>query len=696
MKKRSTEILQRLLKNPNEELTVEKLTKEYMISEKTLRKDVQEILDFVDEGEAKAALSFNNPFLRLIRREALQILVHQIYSMTPYTYKMSLEERKIYIIVTLLKQDHYYPMQLLADELYVTRNTIINDCKVVEEYVTPYGLSFVAKSKKGVLLEGTSEKRTPMLIDMFCALIPDMHYERSFFVQFILRKMGYVYSLSDIIYYMNEYVRSHNVIFAKDVFFETAVCIFVLFNEMQLNSFPSGQKNDDISGMELDVIGHIISDAAHHAGCDFITSVDIRNIEAFIVCRGLMPKKESINDFELYGIICHFLLELSRDMGIDLLIDNLLIHSLLSHIKSMDTWKNSDFNFEQDYGEAETVIQVRQMAESKFYILEQYLPYSMNEHMKDSIIVHICAALLRNQQCQTGFRVLISCPGSMATGKYLEAQVRNYFNFNIIDTLPAKKVQKYLEECGRVDFVISTVTIASCTRPVVVVSPLMTVDDISRIQAQAFQIEKQQERSSQMDMKPLLSRLQHLYETGTPDSIAFLDGELKKLLANVFLRQRLTQSSMLLRMLKYRYIFIETEIMEWHEAIHRVSDDMIRDGFFDKAYVDEAIDNVEEYGNYIIVAPHIALAHARKETGVHADGIGLLVCREGIHFEDGDVVHLLFFFCQKGDTSYLDLFKEIIALGQDEAHVRGLSCCTTAETVYQKIADILVGNENLV
>ena len=693
MKKRSTEILQRLLKNPNEGLTVEKLTKEYMISEKTLRKDIQEILDFADEGEVKAALSFNNHSLRLARRGALRTLVHQMYSMTPYTYKMSLEERKVYIIVTLLQQDRYYPMQLLADELYVTRNTIINDCKVVEEYVTPYGISFLAKSKKGIRLEGTPEKMAPMLIDMFCALIPDLHHEKTFFVQFILRKMGYDSGLADIIYYMNEYVRSHNVIFAKDVFFETAICIFVLLNEMQIHVFPHEQEKGDDSGLALDVIGHIIEDTAHNAGCASITLVDIRAIESLIVRRGLMPKKESINDFELYGIICHFLLELSQEMGIDLLTDNLLIHSLLSHIKSMDTWKDSDFNFEQDYGESETFLQVRQLAESKFYILEQYLPYAMNEHMKDSIIVHICAALLRNQQCQMGFRVLISCPGSMATGKYLEAQVRNYFNFNIVDTLPAKKVQKHAEEYGNVDFVISTVTIAPCPLPVVVVSPLMTVDDIKRVQQQAFQIEKQKENGNgQTDTQPLLSRLRQLYETGTPDSIAFLNGELEKLLANAFLRQRLTQSSTLLRMLKCRYIFIEPEAMEWHDAMHRVSDDMIRDGFFDKIYVDEAIDNVEEYGNYIIVAQHIALAHARKEAGVHADGIGLLVCRDGIHFEDGDIVHLLFFFCQKGDTSYLDLFKEIIALGQDESHVRRLSRCPTAEAAYQEIADILVGS----
>ena len=46
MKKRSTEILQRLLKNPNEELSLKKLTDDYNITEKTLKGDVQELVEF--------------------------------------------------------------------------------------------------------------------------------------------------------------------------------------------------------------------------------------------------------------------------------------------------------------------------------------------------------------------------------------------------------------------------------------------------------------------------------------------------------------------------------------------------------------------------------------------------------------------------------------------------------------------------
>lgn len=46
MKKRSVEILQRLLKVPHRGLDLNRLMDDYHITEKTLRGDIQEIMDF--------------------------------------------------------------------------------------------------------------------------------------------------------------------------------------------------------------------------------------------------------------------------------------------------------------------------------------------------------------------------------------------------------------------------------------------------------------------------------------------------------------------------------------------------------------------------------------------------------------------------------------------------------------------------
>lgn len=149
MRKRSTELLQRLLSSPEHILRGERLSEEYRISEKTLRNDVQEILDFVREQGLEGAVSLDGNTLRLERRELLQPLREALYGMDLYSYRLSLEERKTYIIVALSLQEDYYSMQKLADELYVTRNTIMNDCRVVEQFLRELSRLLCGPEQKG-------------------------------------------------------------------------------------------------------------------------------------------------------------------------------------------------------------------------------------------------------------------------------------------------------------------------------------------------------------------------------------------------------------------------------------------------------------------------------------------------------------------------------------------------------------------
>ena len=75
------------------------------------------------------------------------------------------------------------------------------------------------------------------------------------------------------------------------------------------------------------------------------------------------------------------------------------------------------------------------------------------------------------------------------------------------------------------------------------------------------------------------------------------------------------------------------------------------------------IDNVNQYGTYIVVNRGIALAHAKADQDVWQEGLSLLVSQEGILFGKNKV-YLLFCFCTKGDIDYLELFTQIIELGK--------------------------------
>ena len=47
---------------------------------------------------------------------------------------------------------------------------------------------------------------------------------------------------------------------------------------------------------------------------------------------------KTIDEMELYKVITHFLLEIDREMSLDLTTDSMLVDSLLIHIKNMKDW----------------------------------------------------------------------------------------------------------------------------------------------------------------------------------------------------------------------------------------------------------------------------------------------------------------------------------------------------------------------
>lgn len=702
MKKRSTEILQRLLKKPGEALSLQKLTEEYHISDKTLKSDIQEIEEFAKETAGASILCADSQQLFICcpdsekGRESqwVRTWMDRVYQMDFYQYKMAPEERKFYIVSTLLCHEGYYSMQQLADELYVTRNTIINDCRLVDEYLKKYGIVFVAKNKLGIKIQAQEEQIQALLIGMLQSLLTDLKNEKTFFVQALTKKLGFFHTLREVMFHVNSFAREHNLLFAKETFLEIGLIIFVMVNRLlQLRA----KKESPSSQTQLDTIGELVQYVLEELEYGSFGEQEILTIEKQILARRIHPQIQSFNDFELYSVVCHFLLEISREIDVDIQFDNLLIESLISHLKEMSNWNDADYYWDMEYEKNGDFLWIRNIAEEKFQILERYLQYQMTEKMRDSIVIHICAALLRGRKNSRPVTVVISCPGSMATSKYLEAQIKNYFNFHIADTMTVRQVEEESWYLENTDFIISTVPIPNSALPVLVVNPLITVDDIHRIQNLAFQ--KQKERGTENDTRvrfPVLAKIIAIYESGNSRKIAYLNRELQQILEDSFyVETRVGQEFVLLRMLKLKYMKLVEQELPWREAMKEASADLIRDGYFDESYVKEAIGNVEEYGSYIIVNQGVALAHASRDNGVYADGISLLVSKEGIVFEEGERVYLLFFFSQKEETDYLDLFKEIIRLGKNPAHMEKLRCLSDVREVYRMLWEILSENTEI-
>ena len=116
---------------------------------------------------------------------------------------------------------------------------------------------------------------------------------------------------------------------------------------------------------------------------------------------------------------------------------------------------------------------------------------------------------------------------------------------------------------------------------------------------------------------------------------------------------------------------------------------MLDDGSIGANYIAKCIENVEEYGDYIIVGDKVALAHANKKFGVNRDGLSLLVAPEGILFDsEGDEVNLMFCFASTGEKDYLELLQTIMRVGRIDGKVSELCSMSDAEKIYRELLKV--------
>ena len=666
MRKRSTEILEKLILSNSKSMEVKKLITTYRISLKTLRTDVNEINDFLLEAKMSPTKLNEKEKLILLEKDIMKIR-DRLNHMDTYSYKMSREERQIYIIAELLMSQDYITMQNLAKKLNVSRNTILNDFETVKDYCLAFNVNVLMKSSKGIKIECDQKDRNNLLMQIFHDLEDD-YMEKSFFHQLIQRKLGMKIPLEMIKEDLREYMEQQHMLVSDRVFSYVSIYLFVILNRKINKKRRTVEK----------LTGDTASDNLLNWFADkyevSINKNDVKDFGRYMKQHdfNISSEQKEINDVELYGIIVYFLQMVGEDIECSLQSDTVLIESLLEHIRTLKNWE--DYDFEMPLSDELPIPKeiLEKTIEKNSIILERYLGYPLTKEMKESIMIHICAAFVRNLEYLNLLEVLIVCPGSMATGKYLEAQVKNYFDFRVAAVIPSRDVEEFLKS-NKIDFVISTVNVRSESVPCVKVQAQLTMNDINAIQNIAFLLGRKENKSENESryveqnfldvMKTFLEKLDASKRDEFFDEVyALMETKIQS-----------TGKSILAQMLDPSKIMIKQEKITWEQGILQAADILEKKGCVGSDYGKKAVENVKEYGDYIIISKGIALAHAgKKEAHVYKDGLSLVMCPEGIEFTEGNIVYLVFCFAVAEEKDYLKLFQEIIALGKTQKKMKDI------------------------
>jgi len=121
----------------------------------------------------------------------------------------------------------------------------------------------------------------------------------------------------------------------------------------------------------------------------------------------------------------------------------------------------------------------------------------------------------------------------------------------------------------------------------------------------------------------------------------------------------------------------------WEEAVRAAGQLLVDADVCEPRYIQAMIDAVHELGPYMVLAPGLALAHARPEDGVKSIGLSLVTLDPPVPFgsEENDPVSLLIAFGAVDKERHLGLLQELALLLEDEARRQELAQATSVAEV---------------
>ena len=145
---------------------------------------------------------------------------------------------------------------------------------------------------------------------------------------------------------------------------------------------------------------------------------------------------------------------------------------------------------------------------------------------------------------------------------------------------------------------------------------------------------------------------------------------------------------MLSTLITEKRIKIIDSLPNWTDAIETVCEPLVKDGAISVEYINSIIKSTNDLGPYYVLAPGIAMPHARPEEGVNHNALSLLIVRNGItfHSKENDPVKLILLLAAKDSDQHIDLITVISEFFDNDQLVQNVINAENVEEIIKLMA----------
>lgn len=140
---------------------------------------------------------------------------------------------------------------------------------------------------------------------------------------------------------------------------------------------------------------------------------------------------------------------------------------------------------------------------------------------------------------------------------------------------------------------------------------------------------------------------------------------------------------MLNKWLTPQVISICQNVVDWKTAISLCAKPLIDNGSIENRYISKIYELHQTIGPYYVLAPGIAMPHARPEHGVNKMALSLLVVKNGVLFNsaENDPIYLLVLLAAENNNDHIKLISLLAELFSNEQDVEDIISANTIDQI---------------
>ena len=607
---------------------MKELAEQFGVSTRTIRNDLEQINEFLNKNKLSGVSLGKQGVIETGKdmERARQYLFQDDF----YSYKLEKHERKMFMATLLICERDYRTLSNLADCMYVSRSTVVQDLDGLKAFFKKHKLYVASHSNKGLILEGEEKNKRLLLLSMIKSN-ESVYREAPVFERLIrslkeecrvdmedLKTMEKVINLAE----------HFSGRFLTDTSFTNLKYFLVLsLYRMRLKKYA---EQDSKKNSKYEMAGYILKQLSDFAGIE-VMEEEIKFLGRILNEMRYIKKTTSNQEIVKMQVITRTFIEhVSIDIDLNLQGDYIFYENLINHLESMFSSAIQDNTVNSVVIEVlERYPKIQEAVQNNVSVLEEYIGRKLNEVEISYIVVHICAAMERNKNSTERYSVILVCNGGIGTSQLLLARLKKYFNFDVADIIPAHDLKN--ADINEADVILSTVALDT-DMEYIQVDPLLNDEDcinvgkkLSRLKGshKAISRPKVKEKPEAVHMK----RIKEILAADTPpEQMVFQIEEV----VNEFCHKEVSMP--LLAMLPSEAVRLNVSCESWQEAVRQSAQYLLRNGCIEERYISSMIENVEKNGPYILVAPGFALPHEALNAGAKKVGMSLIRLAEPVVF----------------------------------------------------------------